>query len=105
MAKKQTNIPGTERKILPELIDKAENYKAKVAERLEVQDEEAELKQILKAEIRARVEDGSLTIDTDADGVSEVYRYKDEEGQAKVIKFGNEEKVSVINDRSKDAAA
>lgn len=102
MARNQKTIPGTERKELAELIEKAEAYKALVTERLDMQKAEGEAKDELNQEIRARIEDGSLDIDPDAEGVIAVYKYTDDDGQEKVIKHGSVEKVSVVNAKSDD---
>lgn len=94
----QTEIPGTERVDIPELVARAEAYKQVVAERLAIQKVEAERKAELIAEIHECLEEGLLSVDPDAEGVIPVYRYTDDEGVARKIKFGSVEKVSVVND-------
>lgn len=85
---KQTQIPGTEREEIPDLQEAAEAYRKTVADRMALQRTESEQKAHLQGTIHRFIDEGVIEL-PDEYYPSEhiIYRYEDEDGRIRDVKF------------------
>jgi len=99
----QQVIPGTERDDIPQLTKAAEKYRKLVTKRMDFGKKEAEAKAELQTLIHALIDEKEIELpDTATAQIHTVYRYEDEDGQVRDVKFGSKETVKV-NLASEDA--
>lgn len=92
----QQQIPGTERDEIPKLQKAAEKYRKLVQERMAIQRNESEAKANLTAMIHLLIDEGEIDVpDTMLPQMHTIYRYEDDDGQVRDIKFSIKESVKV----------
>lgn len=88
MGKKQTQVPGTERTEIEDLTNAAELYRKTVTERMNLQLVEKDQKAHLLREVKRHIDEGAITLnDKKTDEPQVVYRYEDEDGKVRDVKF------------------
>lgn len=97
----QTQIPGTEKHTDADLDRIAEEYRAQVIRRVDEQKKERAKKLELIAAVKQRIAEGKLPAPDEGE-VETVYRYADEEGKPRRIRFGNTDVVKVGVDDEDD---
>lgn len=97
----QTQIPGTERQTDADLDRLAEEYRSQVLRRVDEQKKERAKKLELIAAVKQRIAEGKLP-QPDEGEVETVYRYPDDGGTMRRIRFGNTDVVKVGVDDEDD---
>lgn len=101
MAQQQTQIPGTERDTDAELDRLAEEYRAQVIKRVDEQKKERAKKVELIALVKQPIAEGKVPAPDEGE-IETVYRYADDDGKMRRIRFGNTDVVKVGVDSEDD---
>ena len=96
----QGTLPGIKKKKLSKIEAQAEKVRELTNQRLDIQSEEREARQLLISMINAAEKKGELEVDRNFQlGVVPVYKYVDGDGVERVVKHGFDEKVSVVQSK------
>lgn len=95
--KKQGQIAGTELPEIESLTDAAEAYRKTVAERMSLQKVEADQKSHLSATIHRLIDEGTVTVHENHSEPQIIYRYEDEDGVTRDVKFAHGKETIKVN--------
>lgn len=98
MTKKQQQVPGTELPEIEALTEASEAYRKTVAERMSLQKIEADQKAHLIATVHRLIDEGSITLKETTSGEPQIiYRYEDEDGKTRDVKFAHGKETVKVN--------
>lgn len=106
--KKQPSLPGEgmESENIPDLEEAADKYRDLVTKRMALQKDEEQAKADLIGEIHKQIQGGHLKQPPESDSsLVAIYRYQDDDGVERMIKWGRKEAVKVNKAKDTDADA